>query len=60
MQALEEKRSPILLTERRDHLEFFAAKFRSFARHLVVLRGGMGIKTSGVGCKSLGDSHSSA
>ena len=44
MQALEEKRSPILLTERRDHLEFFAAKLRSFARHLVVLRGGMGAK----------------
>ncbi len=44
MQAREEKRSPILLTERRDHLEFFAAKLRSFARHLVVLRGGMGIK----------------
>jgi hypothetical protein len=33
MQALEEKRSPILLTERRDHLEFFAAKLRNFARH---------------------------
>ena len=44
MQALEEKRSPILLTERRDHLEFFAAKLRNFARHLVVLRGGMGAK----------------
>ncbi|MBI3493519.1 MAG: DEAD/DEAH box helicase family protein [Acidobacteria bacterium] len=44
MQALEEKRSPILLTERRDHLEFFAAKLGSFARHLVVLRGGMGVK----------------
>lgn len=44
MQALEEKRSPILLTERRDHLEFFATNLRNFARHLVVLRGGMGTK----------------
>ena len=44
IQALEEKRSPIVLTERRDHLEFFAAKLRNFARHVVVLRGGMGIK----------------
>ncbi len=44
MQALEERRSPIVLTERRDHLEFFAAKLRSFARHLVVLRGGMSVK----------------
>jgi superfamily II DNA/RNA helicase len=43
-QALEEKRSPIVLTERRDHLEFFAAKLRHFARHLVVLHGGMGVK----------------
>ena len=44
IQALEEKRSPIVLTERRDHLEFFAAKLRNFARHVVVLRGGMGVK----------------
>ncbi len=39
--ALNEGRSPILLTERKDHLEFFAEKLRSFTRHLVVLRGGM-------------------
>lgn len=39
--ALEERRSPILLTERKDHLDFFAERLRSFARHLVVLRGGM-------------------
>ena len=42
--ALEEKRSPILLTERRDHLEHFAARLRSFTRHLVVLHGGMKAK----------------
>lgn len=36
--------SRILLTERRDHLEFFATRLRNFARHLVVLRGGMGLK----------------
>jgi len=39
--SLEEGRSPILLTERKDHLEFFAERLRSFARHLVVLHGGM-------------------
>jgi len=39
--ALEEKRSPILLTERRDHLELFAGKLRGFTKHLVVLHGGM-------------------
>jgi superfamily II DNA or RNA helicase len=39
--ALEEKRSPILLTERRDHLEHFAERLKGFTRHLVVLHGGM-------------------
>jgi superfamily II DNA or RNA helicase len=41
VQRLEEKRSPILLTERRDHLEHFAQRLRGFARNLVVLHGGM-------------------
>ena len=44
--ALVDGRSPILLTERRDHLEYFARKLRPFARHLVVLRGGMGAKAA--------------
>jgi superfamily II DNA or RNA helicase len=44
--ALADGRSPILLTERRDHLEYFAKKLRPFARHLVVLQGGMGTKAS--------------
>src|SRR3989441_4991540 len=39
--ALAEGRSPILLTERKDHLEFLAAGLGGVARHLVVLRGGM-------------------
>ena len=39
--ALEEGRSPILLTERKDHLEFLADKLRAFTRHLIVLQGGM-------------------
>src|SRR5215472_1109918 len=39
--SLAEGRSPILLTERKDHLEFFAERLRKFARHVVVLRGGM-------------------
>lgn len=39
--ALEEGRSPILLTERRDHLEYLASRLEKFARHVVVLRGGM-------------------
>jgi len=42
--ALEEGRSPIILTERRDHLEHFAEQMRGFVRHLVVLQGGMTAK----------------
>jgi superfamily II DNA or RNA helicase len=44
IRALEEGRSPIVLTERKDHLEFFADKLRRFAKHLVVLQGGMSAK----------------
>jgi len=40
--ALEAGRSPILLTERRDHLDYFAGQLGRVARHLVV-RGGMGL-----------------
>src|SRR5690606_22862692 len=42
--VLEEGRSPILLTERKDHVEYFADHLRGFVRHLVVLQGGMGAK----------------
>ncbi len=37
-------RSPILLTERKDHLEYFAGQLRGFVKHLVVLQGGMTAK----------------
>ena len=42
--SLEEGRSPILLTERKDHLGFFAERLRKFARHLVVLHGSMTVR----------------
>jgi superfamily II DNA or RNA helicase len=44
IRALNENRSPILLTERRDHLEYFAARLTKVARHVVVLQGGMSAK----------------
>jgi superfamily II DNA or RNA helicase len=44
IRAFEERRSPILLTERKDHLEYFASRLHRIARHLVVLQGGMGKK----------------
>ena len=40
-QALREGRSPVLITERRDHLEHLAERLRPVVRHLVVLQGGM-------------------
>ncbi len=39
--ALIEGRSPILLTERKDHLDSLAVRLRGVARHLVALRGDM-------------------
>ncbi len=44
VRALQDGRSPILLTERKDHLEFFAQRLAPVARHLVILQGGMGAK----------------
>jgi superfamily II DNA or RNA helicase len=44
LHALEEDRSPILLTERKEHLEYFADRLRNFTRNLVVLQGGRDAK----------------
>jgi superfamily II DNA or RNA helicase len=44
IQALDEDRSPILLTERRDHLDYLAKHLRGPARNLIVLHGGMKAK----------------
>jgi superfamily II DNA or RNA helicase len=42
--SLEDGRSPMLLTERRDHVEFFAKRLQPVARNVVVLKGGRGPK----------------
>jgi superfamily II DNA or RNA helicase len=44
LKSLDEGRSPILLTERKDHLDHLAERFRKYTRHLVVLKGGMGAR----------------
>ena len=41
LKALEAKRSPVVLTERRSHLEYLQGRFSRFVRHLVILQGGM-------------------
>lgn len=42
LSAVEEGRSPVILTERREHLETLRALLDGHVQHLVVLRGGMG------------------
>jgi len=44
LKSLEAKRSPIVLTERKDHLEYLQQRFSRFAKNIVVLRGGMSAK----------------
>ena len=44
LRALEEGRSPLLLTERREHLDFFAKNLDGCVRNLIVLHGGMKAK----------------
>jgi superfamily II DNA or RNA helicase len=41
LKSLEARRSPIVLTERRDHLDYLQKRFSPFVRNLSVLRGGM-------------------
>jgi len=41
LHSLEAGRRPVILTERRDHLELLRARFQKFTRNLVVLAGGM-------------------
>jgi superfamily II DNA or RNA helicase len=42
--AVESGRCPLLLTGRTEHLQYFAAKLAGAAKHVFVLKGGMGKK----------------
>lgn len=44
MTALEKKRSPIILTERKEHLEILKQKLEKFVKHVIILHGGMRAK----------------
>ncbi|MBI4824940.1 MAG: DEAD/DEAH box helicase family protein [Nitrospirae bacterium] len=41
LNSLEEKRFPIVLTERKEHLELLKQKLEKFVKHIIVLHGGM-------------------
>jgi len=44
LRALEAKRSPVILTERKEHVAFFAKRLSAFVKNIIVLQGGMGTK----------------
>lgn len=44
VRVIESGRCPLLLTGRTEHLEYFAAKLAGTAKHIFVLKGGMGKK----------------
>jgi superfamily II DNA or RNA helicase len=52
--TLEEGRSPIVLTERREHLDLLAGGLRDAARHVVVLHGGVSAKLRRAALERLG------
>jgi len=51
--VLEAGRSPVVITERKDHLDALANRLSKFARNVVVLRGGMGARQSQAASESL-------
>lgn len=44
LKALEEKRSPVVLTERKDHALILSERLSRFARNVILLTGGMGVR----------------
>jgi superfamily II DNA or RNA helicase len=44
LSALEAGRSPVVITERKDHLQIIAERLMKFAKNVVVLKGGMTAK----------------
>ena len=54
LSALEDGRSPVVITERKDHLDILAGRLSKFAKNVVVLRGGMGTRRSRAASEALG------
>ena len=53
LSALEAGRSPVVITERKDHLELLAGRLSKFAKNVVVLRGGMSARRSRAASETL-------
>jgi superfamily II DNA or RNA helicase len=54
LSALEAGRSPVVITERKDHLGALAGRLSKFAKNVVVLRGGMGARRARAAREALG------
>ena len=55
LHALEAKRSPVILTERKEHVAFFAKCLRAFVKNIIVLQGGMSTKERRTVMEKLGN-----
>ncbi len=55
LEALEAGRSPLVLTARRDHGKYLAERLGRFAKNVLFLRGGMGVKQLRVVMEQLGN-----
>jgi hypothetical protein len=53
VRAIESGRCPLLLTGRTEHLQYFAAKLAGVAKHVFVLKGGMGKKQRRITAEAL-------
>lgn len=53
LSALEAGRSPVVITERKDHLDLLADRLSKFAKNVIVLRGGMSARQLQAATESL-------
>jgi superfamily II DNA or RNA helicase len=51
--AIKNKRSPVILTERKGHVAFFAERLSGFSKHIIVLQGGMAKKAHNIALDKL-------
>ena len=57
LEAVHQGRSPLVLTERKPHLDLLAERLESSIKHVVVLRGGTGIKEARAATQRLSEIH---
>jgi len=53
LSALEAGRSPVIITERKNHVDTLAERLSRFAKNVIVLRGGIGVRARRAALQSL-------